>query len=97
MKTSKRVITVRLSMDEIKCIDEICMRANKTRSEALREMLLRARRSTNEEKSHEMVRYIGNLLTALIRKISRTDPQEAEAIIRKAYLAAREGRDIWQD
>lgn len=92
MKTSNRVITVRLSTDELERLNELCVRMNKTRSEVIREILLVKGLKVQEDSLHEEVRYIGNLLTALVRKANYHD---AEAMIRKAYLVAREGKTIW--
>jgi len=85
------MVTVRLSPEEIRYLSEAGVRTNQTRSEVIRAMLARARGGgTVEIKTLESVRYAASILTSLVRRMSKADPDEAEVMINNALMEARE-------
>lgn len=89
MKTSDRVVTVRLSAEDIKYLSELGIFTNKNRSEVLREMIAMTRNDDTREENILLIRYVTSLLTALVRKMSTSNPNEAEIMINTARLTAR--------
>lgn len=91
MKTSNnRIVTVRLSPEDIRYLSELSVIRSRTRSEVIRGMLARARgEGSIEIKTLESVRYAACLLTSLVRRMSKANPDEAEAMITNALMEAR--------
>lgn len=91
MKSSNnRIVTVRLSPEDIRYLSEVSVLRGRTRSEVIRRMLARARGGGSiEVKTLESVRYAACLLTSLVRRMSKTNPDEAEAMITSALMKAR--------
>lgn len=89
-RPGNRVVTVRLSSEEIKYLNDLSVRTDRSRSEVLRGLITRERGGGSlEDKTHETVRYTACLLTALVRRMSKADPGEAESMIARALMEAR--------
>jgi len=91
METSNnRIITARLSTEDIQYLSELSVIRGITRSEVIREMItaMRSDSSVTEDTIFTM-RYTASLLTALLRKMSAGNPDEAESMIKTARLKAR--------
>jgi len=88
--SNNRVVTVRLTPDEIRYLSELSVIRGITRSEVIREMItaMRSDSSVTEDTIFTM-RYTASLLTALLRKMSAGNPDEAESMIKTARLKAR--------
>jgi len=91
MKTqSNRVVTVRLTPDEIRYLSELSVIRGITRSEVIREMITMMQDGGSiMENTNFTVRYVACLLTSLVRKMAGGNPSDAEKMIRNARLEAQ--------
>lgn len=78
-----QVIAFRIDEDDYKKLCDVADKNGQSVSDFVRNCILSSLNKQQASVAGE-VKYISNLLTALVKKVSKSDPQEADRIIENA-------------